>query len=934
MRDCIPSFLSFYFYTTMQHFSAFLSGVVCLSLYLYLSVLSSSTVYAQKKSPAKAASAKSVSTPLIDREIFFGDPEISSAQLSPDGKFMSFIKPHKGTRNIWVKKLDEPFNKARPLTADTARPVRAYFWSRDGKYVLFSQDKGGDENFNVYAVDPAGANAPGLDVPAQRDLTNLKGVRVIIYAVPRTAPDVLFIGLNDRDQSWHDLYKLTISTGEKTLLRKNTDRITSWEFDNADSLRMASRSLADGSTEFLRAEPLTDSLLPVYQISPLETAYVGRFHKDNKRAYLITNKNDDVNLTRLVLFDPATKKEEFVEEDPQKRVDFGGAAFSDVTNEMVFTQYEDDRVRYYWKDKRFETDYKLLQKQIPNVDIYFGSRTKDERYWLVIATSDVDPGATYLFDRQTKKVTFQYRPRPNLPTKDLAPMLAYRYKSSDGLEIPSYLTLPKGFTLKTAKNLPLVVNPHGGPWSRDTWGYDSYAQFLANRGYVVLQPNFRASTGYGKKFLNAGNRQWGDLMQDDITYGVHSLVRAGIVDAKRVGIMGGSYGGYATLAGVSFTPNLYAAAVAIVAPSNLITLLNSIPPYWESIRKTFYLRMGDPTTAEGKKQLERQSPLHHADTIKTPLMIVQGANDPRVKKAEADQIVVALRDRTYPVEYILAPDEGHGFARPVNNMAFLASAEKFLAKHLNGRFQESMTESVRTRLKEITVDVASVEAPKKPEPAPAVLLTAKPAIDLKPGKSLYKVLIEAGGQKIEMMKTTEVMDAGENWKVKETSQSMMMGTITDEGEVTKGTLAPVKRRMKQGTTTLALDYKDNVIKGSMEGPMGHAEIDKEVSDLFADGTAASMLIATLPLAEGYKATFNNFDVMTQLPKLMEARVVGMEEVSVTAGRFMAYKVEVKPANGDAGSSTIWVAKDTQKVVREQQRLSQMNGAMVTSELQP
>src|SRR4029453_2849556 len=287
------------------------------------------------------------------------------------------------------------------------------------------------------------------------------------------------------------------------------------------------------------------------------------------------------------------------------------------------------------------------------------------------------------------------------------------YKSSDGLEIPAYLTLPKGVP---AKNLPMVVFPHGGPWGRDYWGYNSFAQFLANRGYAVLMPNFRAATGYGKKFLDAGNKQWGDKMQDDITWGVKYLVSEGIVDAKHVGIMGGSYGGYATLAGVAFTPDLYAAAVSIVGPSNLITLLNSIPPYWESIRKLFYLRMGDPNTPEGKAQLLRQSPLTHADKIKTPLMVVQGANDPRVNKRESDQIVIALRDRGFPVEYMVAPDEGHGFQRPVNNMAMFALAEKFLAKYLGGRYQESMTPEVAKRLQEITVDPKTVTLTKAVDP--------------------------------------------------------------------------------------------------------------------------------------------------------------------------------------------------------------------------
>jgi dipeptidyl aminopeptidase/acylaminoacyl peptidase len=353
-----------------------------------------------------------------------------------------------------------------------------------------------------------------------------------------------------------------------------------------------------------------------------------------------------------------------------------------------------------------------LRKRLPGKEVYFGSGTDDERLFTVSAVSDTEPGASYLFDRASKKLTLQYHIFDKLPRQSLAAVKPVRYKSSDGLEVPAYLTLPKGVP---AKNLPLIVLPHGGPWGRDTWGYDPWAQFLANRGYAVLQPNFRASVGFGKKFLDAGNHEWGQKMQDDLTWGVKYLIAEGIADPRRVGILGASYGGYATLAGVAFTPDVYAAAVSIVGPSNLITLLDSIPPYWEAARKTFTERMGDPKTPEGRAQLERQSPLNSAAKIKTPLLVVQGANDPRVNKAESDRIVIALRDRGFPVEYIVAPDEGHGFQRPVNNLAMFAAAERFLAKHLGGRFQEDMTPEVATRLQEITVDVKTVEAPKRAE---------------------------------------------------------------------------------------------------------------------------------------------------------------------------------------------------------------------------
>ncbi len=648
--------------------------------------------------------------PVIDRELFFGDPQITRANLSPDGKFISFVKEYRGTRNIWVKKAEAAFTDAKPLTEDTLRPIDNYFWSRNGKYILYVKDKGGDENFNLYAVDPNAAPAQGQAVPENKDLTHLTGIRVLIYSVPKSDPDAIFIGLNDRDKAWHDLYKLKISTGEKTLLHKNsaTERITNWIFDWNDSLRLATRANEDGSHDVLKVN--NNNFEKIYSTDPYEDASPYAFEKNNKRIYIVTNKGEKNNFQQLILLDPESLKEEYIERDPLNHVDISDVQFSDKTKEIIYTAYEDEKLRRYWKDKNFEKDFELIKKSFPQSEISFNSSTADENLWLLTAYSDVDPGTTYLFDRNSKKLTLQYKARPEIPVNDLAKMEPITYKSSDELTIPAYVMWPKGVA---HKNLPLVIFPHGGPWYRDTWGYNSIAQFLANRGYLVLMPNFRGSTGYGKKYINAGNREWGQKMQDDITWGAKYLVSQGYVDSKKVGILGGSYGGYAALAGVAFTPDVYAAAVSIVGPSNLITLLNSIPPYWDQIRKLFYLRMGDPTTEEGKEQLKRQSPLTAADKIKTPLLVVQGANDPRVNKAESDQIVVALRDRGFPVEYIVAPDEGHGFANPINNLALFAEAEKFLAKYLGGRYQQDMKSPVEKRLKEITVDIKTVELKKK-----------------------------------------------------------------------------------------------------------------------------------------------------------------------------------------------------------------------------
>jgi len=640
--------------------------------------------------------------PIIDRKLFFGEIQIAAAQISPDGQYLSFLKPYKGTRNIWVKKAGEPFSAARPMSAEATRPIRAYFWSRDSKYILYSQDAGGDENFNVYAIDPTQAADSKTGVPTTRALTNLKGVRTLIFAAPRSKPDVLYIGLNDRDPQFHDLYELHISTGEKTLLRKNTERIAGWDFDHDGNLRLAERTNQAGDTEILRVD--SDGFKQIYSCSVLEGCGVVDFDAANKQVYLITNKGA-LDLSELELMDPATGATTLVESDPEKRVDIDGVEMSDVDHHILFTRYEDDRFRLYFKDKSFEHEYRWLQSKLPGKEIGFGARSTDENIWIVSASSDTEPGETYVWNRKAKTLELQYRIREEMPRESLSARKPYHFKSSDGLEIPAYLTLPKGLP---AKNLPLVVFPHGGPWGRDSYGYDTFAQFLSNRGYAVLQPNFRASTGYGKKFLNAGNGEWGRKMQDDLTSGVKALVADGTVDVKRVGIAGGSYGGYATLAGVAFTPDVYAGAVAIVAPSNLITLLDAIPPYWEAGRKQMYTRMADPTTPEGKALLIAESPLTQAKAIVTPLMVVQGKNDPRVNIRESNQIVAAVRDNGKPVVYLVAPDEGHGFARPINNLAMVTAMEGFLEKYLGGRSQVDVPVDVEAKLKEITVDPKTV----------------------------------------------------------------------------------------------------------------------------------------------------------------------------------------------------------------------------------
>ena len=812
------------------------------------------------------------------------------------------------------------------MTTETARPVGGYLWTRDSKYIVYVKDSGGDENFNAYAVDPADATAPGADAPPSRDLTHLKGVRVMLFSAPKTAPDVLYIGLNDRDPAWHDLYQLQISTGERTLIRQNTDRIAAWIFDLRGNLRLAQRVQDSGDQEILRVD--ANSFTRIYSCSVFEACDPVQFHKDAQRIYIQTNQGD-LDLTTLALLDADTGALEPVESDPLQRVDLGSAWFSEATDELVATLYSDDRDRNYFKDPAFEADYQWLEQKLPGREVSMVSSTRDDRQWLIRSHGDVEPGEIYLFNRDTHQLTLQYKVREKLPRESLAAMQAVRYKSSDGLEIPAYLTLPKGVE---PKNLPTLLVVHGGPWARDEWGYNPLAQFFANRGYAVLMPNFRGSTGYGKKFLNAGNGTWGSAMQDDLTWGVKYLTEQGIADPKRIGILGGSYGGYATLAGVAFTPDVYGAAVDIVGPSNLITLLSAIPPYWEAGRKIMYARMADPDTPAGKQWLEERSPLYSADKIKTPLMVVQGANDPRVHRREAEQIVIALRDRGFPVEYLLAPDEGHGFARPVNSLAMFMAVEKFLAKHLDGRYQEGGSPETTARLQEITVDPKDVVVSKLVDASKVGV--PEVTEELKPGTHQYDAKMSMGGQQMALKLSTTIHDAGDDWSVVE-NMDTPMGAMSDTVTLEKGSLTLKKRSVKQDPVSIDVDFST----GKATGTMSMSGEDKPVSvdldgPLFADAAGSTFVIGCLPLAEGYSTVFRNFDLQKQKVKLMQLQVAGSESVTVPAGTFDAFKVELSSGDGGPDKSTIWIAKDTRTPVKISTLMPEMGGATLTAELLP
>ncbi len=893
---------------------------------------------AQDAASDTSVSDTSALPPLIDRDLFFGDPEVTSAQLSPDGEQIAFIKPYRGARNVYVKGIDEPFEAARPVTADD-RPVPGYFWSQDGQYILYVQDKGGNENFHVYAVDPSAEAVDSTGVPPARDLTPVEGVRAIIYAVPEETPGEMIVGLNDRDAAYHDVYRVDIATGERELMIENTQNVGGYVFDQEGDARLAIRQTDGGGTELLRIQP-DSSLTPVYTCTYEEECYPIRFHAGGERVYLVSNKGDDVDLQRLLLFDPESGEvEEVVASDPENEVDFGGAVFSEDTDSLLATYYVGDRLRIYPKDEQFAEDLETLREQLPDGDFYITSSTEDMRLHTVSVSSDVDPGSVYLYDRETGEVELLYRSRPELPREHLAEMRPIRYTARDGMEIPAYLTLPKGVE---PENLPVVIFPHGGPWSRDTWGYDAYAQFLANRGYAVLQPNFRSSTGYGQAFLNAGNKEWGTgAMQHDITDGVQYLIDEGIADSTRIGIFGGSYGGYATLAGVTYTPELYAAAVPYVAPSNLVTLIESFPAYWRPfLEGTWFQRVGDPEDPEDREDLLARSPLTKADVIETPLLVVHGANDPRVKQRESDQLVVALRERGVEVEYLVAPDEGHGFRAPENRMALAVAMEEFLAEHLGGRYQEAVPDSIAERLEEITVDPATVTLPDTSANAEAAEAQTAPLPDadgaaIEPMTLAYNGTLSMQGREIEM-DLQRIIEAGDEgtWRILDLAE-MPMGSTADTFVVAQETLKPIRRSMSAMGATMRFAYADSAVTGQMGAAGQMTDVDVALdAPVLGDGASQELFIAGLPLEEGYSTTLRTFNAQTQKAQPVKLEVTSTATTEVPAGTYETYVVELTPLDESGSATTLYVLQDAPHyaVKGEYQLPAQMGGGTMTTEL--
>jgi dipeptidyl aminopeptidase/acylaminoacyl peptidase len=630
--------------------------------------------------------------PLIPREKIFGNPTQTAGRLSPDGKWLSWIAPRDGVLNIYVAPASNP-KAAKPLTNERQRPIRSYFWAPDSKQILFINDKGGDENFLLYGVDVASA--------AQRTLTPFEKTRVQIVGISNLVKDRILVGVNNRDPKWHDVHSLDLKTGKLTPVLINEGGYAGFIADRQLAIRGASKPRPDGGSDFYRVANNKVEPTPHESVTleDSQTTQPVGYTADGKTLYWIDSRGRDT--AAIIAQDVASGSKRVLAQSA--RADIGSAMSHPRTGQIE--AYGENYLKNEWipLGNAVQPDLAFLKSRLKG-EIAVTSRTDADDKWIVSVDPVTAPAAAYLYDRKAKSLTKLYVTRPELEGAPLAATTPVEIKSRDGMTMVSYLTLPRGADPdgdgRANKPVPMVLLVHGGPWARDVYGYNGSHQWLANRGYAVLSTNFRASSGFGKKFLSAGNLMWGTKMHDDLLDAVDWAVKGGVTTSDKVAIMGGSYGGYATLAGLAFTPDKFACGVDIVGPSNLETLLKTIPPYWEAGKAQMYARMGDPNTPEGLALLKERSPLYKADQIKRPLLIGQGANDPRVNVAESEQIVNAMKAKGIPVTYVVFPDEGHGFARPQNNIAFNAVAENFLGKCLGGR-----AEPIGTTLKASTAQV-------------------------------------------------------------------------------------------------------------------------------------------------------------------------------------------------------------------------------------
>lgn len=599
-------------------------------------------------------------------EDFFRNPEKANFSLSPDGNFYAYMAPYRDMMNVFVREIGT--ENISQLTFDTLRSVYGFFWANNDR-ILYIKDAGGDENMKLFGV-----NKDGTGLKALADFPKVRAEMI------DDLPDIdeyVIIGLNKRDPRLFDPYRLDINTGELTMLAENPGNIVGWMTDHNGELRVAFAVVEGVNSSILYRDNEKEPFREILKTTFKENMSPQFFTFDNKKLYAVSNLGRDK--TAAVIFNPETSKEDTILYENQD-FDVDQLVYSRARKTLLAARYTSWKRERFFFDSEFKAMLGDLEARLGDIEFGLVSSNKAEDKYLVLAHSDKIRGIYYLYDKAAGTLEKVADAAPWLDPQEMATMDPVEYTSRDGFTIHGYLTLPKGYTMETAKKLPVVVNPHGGPWARDQWGFNPEVQFLANRGYAVFQMNFRGSTGYGRKFWEASFKQWGGAMQDDITDGVNWLIEKGIADKDRIAIYGASYGGYATLAGITGTPDLYAAAVDYVGVANMFTFMKTIPPYWEPQLQMFYEMVGDPV--KDSIMMREVSPALNADKIKTPLFVAQGANDPRVNINESNQMVEALRNRGVVVEYMVKEDEGHGFYNEKNQFDFYNAMEKFLAEHL------------------------------------------------------------------------------------------------------------------------------------------------------------------------------------------------------------------------------------------------------------
>lgn len=609
--------------------------------------------------------------PTIDMKDFFKNPEKSSFRISPDGKYISYKAPFKNRMNIFVQPVGG--GDVVQVTRDTIRDIGGYFWK--GDRMVYSRDMNGDENYIVFS-----ASLDGQDVKALTPTSGVRaGVMDDLHNIAGMEQSVM-IQMNQRNPQVMDPYLCDVVTGKLKPLHDNSkDNYEGWITDHAGVIRFATKTDGTDNVFYYRAnekEPFTEYMRTGYR----DSWYPVLFTFDNQNLYVSHNLNGRDKMA-VVEWDLAGKKEtKLIFENADN--DVSNLSYSKKRQLLTMVSWTGAREERHFLDDATKAMYDKLGSNFKGLEYWVYGEDDSETKYMVWAGSDRDPGSYYFYDAESEKLEKVATLRPWIDPAQMAEMQPISYKSRDGLTIHGYLTLPKG---RDAKNLPVVVNPHGGPWARDDWGFNPEVQLLANRGYAVLQMNFRGSTSYGRKFWEASFKQWGKTMQDDISDGVQWLIDQGTADPKRIAIYGGSYGGYATLAGLTFTPDLYACGVDYVGVSNLFTFMNTVPPYWEAWRKQMYEMVGDPQ--KDSVLMREASPVFHVDRIKVPLFIAQGATDPRVNKDESDQVVKALNDRGVEVQYLLKENEGHGFRLEENRFEFYEAMDKFLDEHIGKGFE-------------------------------------------------------------------------------------------------------------------------------------------------------------------------------------------------------------------------------------------------------